>query len=53
MPSEERPWNYATVRGQAGNIKEAKKYLLTAMHKCKGWSENKELERLLKEIEIE
>lgn len=50
MPAEKAPWPGATVRGTAGSLAEAKKYLLIAMKESGGWPNNRELEQQLKEI---
>jgi hypothetical protein len=47
LPDEEKPWPNATVRGEAKNLEEAKRYLLIAMHKSKGWFGNEELKALI------
>jgi hypothetical protein len=47
LPTEKQPWENAYVRGQANNIEEAKRYLLIAMDKCEGWTDNLELKKLL------
>jgi hypothetical protein len=50
MPAEKAPWPGATVRGTAGSLAEAKKYLLIAMKESGGWPNNRELEQQLREI---
>ena len=46
IPEEQRPWEYATVKGTAKSLDEAKKYLLISMSNCKGWTTSEELLRL-------
>jgi hypothetical protein len=50
VPAEKAPWPGATVRGTAGSLAEAKKYLLIAMKESGGWPNNRELEQQLKGI---
>jgi len=49
LPANKSPWDNAMVRGEAKNLEEAKKYLLIAMRESEGWTDNKELKKLLKE----
>ena len=51
MPEDEQPWKYASVRGQANNLSEAKRYLLIAMERSRGWKGNAELQKLLAEYD--
>ncbi len=46
LPEDKRPWHNAYVRGEAGSLEEAGKYLLIAMKECEGWVGNVELEQL-------
>ncbi len=43
LPKNIRPWENAMVRGEAKNLREAKRYLIIAMNECGGWKDNQEL----------
>ncbi|WP_316846283.1 hypothetical protein [Pedobacter psychrodurus] len=46
MPEAISPWRYATVKGQANTIEEARNFLIIAMTESGGWADNKELRNL-------
>lgn len=48
LPADKQPWENAYVRGQASSIEEARKYLLIAMDDSCGWTDNSELNQLVK-----
>ena len=43
IPTEKAPWQYATVKGVARDLIEAKRYLLISMRESEGWMDNTEL----------
>lgn len=50
VPERKAPWKYATIKGQANTIEEAKDYLIIAMTESEGWAENKELKKLYNKV---
>jgi hypothetical protein len=49
VPEDKLPWPYATMRGVANSLTQAKKYLAIAMQESDGWKNNKEVNKLLNE----
>jgi hypothetical protein len=47
MPEDKSPWPYAVVKGMAPTIMDSPKYLAIAMKESNGWSNNKEVDKLL------
>lgn len=53
MTETKSPWKYATVKGQANTIDEARSYLIIAMTESEGWKGNTELNELYAELKNE
>lgn len=53
MTDAKSPWKYATVKGQANTIDEARSYLIIAMTESEGWKGNTELSDLYTELKNE
>lgn len=51
MPEDQSPpWKYATVKGMATDLVEARNYLIIAMIQSRGWKGSEELKALFKAL---